>query len=184
VTPIGDSFAPQLEYDPGSDRFYAVALDNRPLIFGPDVHILFDVSETSDPLDGWSAFSLDSGSGGFQGEMVRLGFDNDGVYVTVRNNSVLGAGTNNILVLPKVDLLLATPHINRRTLLESVESVTGDSIVPITYLDPSEPESNFPPRFVRGSANSFDFANLTGSVFNPVIDDDPDVTVTHYDLPN
>ncbi len=184
VSLIDQSFAPTLEYDPGADRFYTVALDNRRLIFGPDVYILVAVSNSSDPLDGWTGFTLDSGSGSFQGETVRLGFDNDGVYATIRNNAAIPAGIINILVLPKVDLLLATPNINRHTLLEGVQATTGEHAVPITYIDPSEPESAFPPRFVSSFPSEFVFSNLLGTIFNPTIDPDPVVSVTHHDFPN
>ena len=57
ITPAGDfSFDLRILYDKHSGRFFATAVDNH----GNPNNLLFVVSKTSDPNDGWRGFKIDS----------------------------------------------------------------------------------------------------------------------------
>ncbi len=135
--PTNYAFDPRVAYDPFSQRWFAVALDNP----GAPNNFLFAVSKTSDPTQGWNGFKIDSDLGNQEwADFPQLGFNRDGVFVCANMFPVtVGFASNTLLVLPKADLLLATPTVANRTLFENVNpggaNGTGFSVQPAISMD-------------------------------------------------
>ncbi len=127
---LADSFDPRVRYDPASGRFFAVAIQYEPVLAN---HLVVAVSKSSDPREGWTAFSIDPTPGLVNADGTRLGVDAQGVYVTAGN----GNGFNSdVIVFPKADLLAAAPTIANATVFANKSSdMVGFGPVPVTQLD-------------------------------------------------
>ncbi|MEE9211792.1 MAG: dockerin type I domain-containing protein [Phycisphaeraceae bacterium] len=133
--PTGDSFDPRVVYDPFSERFFATSVDN----VRDDNHFLIAVSNTSDPLDGWAGFAIDSDSDDTRwADFPMLGYNADIVYVAAKmfaqpSQGVLSETT--VLAIPKADLLNAVPTVANATLFEDVQGTTNTFPHPAVDLD-------------------------------------------------
>jgi hypothetical protein len=160
------SFDPRIVYDNTVDRFYALSVDNG----GADNAFLFAVSLTSNPLDGWAGFRIDSDpqSGERWADFPQMGFSNDAVYVTANMFPIAGSpvGTQvNVLVLPKVDLLAPTPGTARRTLFDDQLNLVGFSAQPVVFGQ----GANLPGMLVSGSGTQLRFTRVTGTALAPTL---------------
>ncbi len=101
-------FDPRLVYDKSSGRWFASSLDNA---FQAN-HFLLAVSNDSDPTHGFKMVAINSDpTGQYWADFDTLGVNSDGVYLS--GNMFRIGNTNDVkttsLVIPKADLLLATP---------------------------------------------------------------------------
>jgi hypothetical protein len=111
---------PRILYDADSGRWFAVAIDQPPSGSGAN-RILVAVSHSSDPTAGFQGFAIQSNSTGLSADMPSIGIDRNGLYVATRNiDQATNNSTEGVLVLPKSDLLLPTPTVANRTLIENV----------------------------------------------------------------
>lgn len=134
VTPVSFSFDPRVLYDTASGRFFAAAVDNA----GDANNFLVAVSNTSDPLDGWTGFQIDSDADDSHwADFPMLGLNNDIVTISANMFGLDGEGVNtSFLVIPKDDLLAAVPTVANATLFENVSlNDTGFTPQPIVDLD-------------------------------------------------
>jgi hypothetical protein len=112
-----DTFDPRIIYDPQSGRWFATAIDRQ---LGTNANTIYlAVSKTSDPTAGFDAFLIPvMGAASQFNDFDTLGLDADAIYITTQN--FLTAGTNTSLyVIPKADLLAATPSIANLTRIEN-----------------------------------------------------------------
>jgi hypothetical protein len=132
-----NTFDPRVLYDPQTDRFFATALDNE----GAPNRMLVAVSRDGDPTQGWTGFSFASDpSKTAWADFDTVGLDGDGVYMTA---SMFPLGVldglplaNDVLVLPKADLVGAVPSAANATLfVKSSPKVSGFNPQPVVALD-------------------------------------------------
>jgi hypothetical protein len=169
ANPTGNTFDPRVVYDPSSQRFFAVSLDNDK----QRNDFLVAVSKDSDPSKGWFEFKIDSNptSKTRSADFPTLGFNRNGVFVTA-NMYVLGGGGNpllDVLVLPKADLLRGS--IANKTLFENQDSnKTGYNVSAAVNLNNSgQPEyliADYNP--ARGQSKE---VVISGAINNPKYDD-------------
>jgi len=174
-------FDPRIEYDPFVGRFYAVDVDFRS---SADASYLFAVSKTSNPLDGWDGWRIDGDSTDRAWpDFPTMGFDADNVYITAKlfpNTS--GGSKGQLLILPKDDLLAATPNIDNLYLNETLGLTTYQPVVDYDGTGPSAASgsqthylyddwtSGFFTRAITESGGTF---SLSGSSFNSVLSSRP-----------
>jgi hypothetical protein len=168
-----DSFDPSVYYDPASGRFFAVAAQYEPVVAN---HLVIAVSKSSDPREGWSAFSIDPTPGLVNADFPRLGVDAEGVYVT----NFTGNGTfssYDVTVFPKADLLAATPTVANATVFANVSpGVVGFGPVPVTKLD----GGGLPTKLLGAGASYFGVvqsATLSGPVTAPSLTKGPPIVL-------
>jgi hypothetical protein len=175
----GYSFDPRVQYDPGSQRFYAHSVDNA----GNPNNFLFAVSKTSNPLDGWDGWKIDADTDNVQwADFGQMGFNKDAVVITANMFAVsTGSFSSNMLVLPKADLLAATPTVANATLLEDQRSnVSFDSsLQPAIDLDGTRSEL----QTFSGSNSFIGINSFTGLTGTPSVSHDKDLSVTYYNSP-
>jgi hypothetical protein len=167
VAVSGDfSFDPRILYDHETGRWFAISVDNdhQPNSF------LLAVSATSDPIDGWTGFKIDSDSDDQQwADFPTVGLDADGLYVAANMFGISGAPFRvNLLVLPKADLLLPEPSVQNATLLENLSQV-GSSLQPVVDFDD---EAGFAVTILaewNTAAGVLARSTLVGSVDNPTL---------------
>jgi hypothetical protein len=113
------AFDPRVLFDHSSGRWFAVSVDNQRL----SNHFLVAVSRTSNPVDGWAAFSVASDpDDGFQwADFPTLGVSGDAVIVAANmlNRNSTFFDSVRMLILPKSDLLAPAPSVANRTLTEN-----------------------------------------------------------------
>jgi hypothetical protein len=135
VTPSGSfAFDPRVVYDKHSGRWFATSVDNP----GSANNFLVAVSNGSNPLLGWTGFKIDSdGDDSHWADFPMLGLNQDVVVIAANMFPlIVGSVNTSYLVLPKSDLLIATPTVANRTLFPNVNpSNTGYSPQPILDLD-------------------------------------------------
>lgn len=127
------AFDPRIVYDPFSERFYASSVDNS---HNPN-HLLFAVSKSSDPTEGWTGWGIDSDSDDSHwADFDTLGFDADGVYLAANMFSTdsLEARTA-VLAIDKGELLGDTPSLVATLWEDLAASDTGYSIQPVLDYD-------------------------------------------------
>ncbi len=135
VTPSDSfAFAPRIIYDKFSGRWFATSVDNS---WGAN-NFLVAVSNTGDPKDAWTGFSIDSDADDSHwADFTMMGLNQD--VVTISANMVpIGAGSTNtgFLVIPKSDLTQVVPTIANATQFQDVSpSDTGFSAQPILDYD-------------------------------------------------
>ncbi len=166
ITPTNFSYDPRVQYDSEAQRWYAAALDNP----RQNNRILFAVSDTADPTDGWTGFAVDSdSSNGRWADFPAMSFDDDGVYIGVNMFDIDGGAAlsteRSTLVLPKTGLLANPPSIAGRTLVEDHISITGSSAQGVVY---GSEGAGLPAVFFRGdSGNSMTLSTLLGPINSP-----------------
>jgi hypothetical protein len=171
--PLTQPFDPRLIYDPGSGRFFAVAVD----WFADDApaDLLVAVSNSSDPTDGWSAFAVPiAASGAVGADAPGLGVDADGVYVTASKPPGLSSA---LLVMPKADLVAAVPSIGNATLVSDLPpNQFGFNPIPVTSLD----GIGLPTKLLSATVEYFGVlsaSTLSGPVAAPTLTPDPLILV-------
>jgi hypothetical protein len=115
VTPAGDgAYAPRVIYDSASGRWFASSADDR----DGSGNILLAVSNSSNPLDGWQAFSIDADdTNNCTFHSPNLGVNADGVYVTCdAYDNDAGNGVTLVLSVPKADLTNIVPSVSNCTI--------------------------------------------------------------------
>jgi hypothetical protein len=129
------AFDPRVVYDPYSQRWFALAVDNQ----RANNSFMLAVSKSSDPLDGWSGFKIDSDSANLRwADFPTLGYNADGVFVAANMFAQTGqtVGQQTTLVaVPKSDLLLPAPTVASRRVFENVAGSTGFSAQPVVNHD-------------------------------------------------
>jgi hypothetical protein len=129
VTPT-DPFDPRVLYDPASGRWFASSADGQT---APG-NILLAVSKTSDPTQGWQAFSIPaSADGASWADFPTLGVNQEGVYLSAKQFSGLTSGNQILIAVPKADLLLPTPSIAKATFFYSPRDTGGDNQPAVAY---------------------------------------------------
>jgi hypothetical protein len=118
-------FDPRILYDQLHQRF--VLLAAQQLAGVGNSHILFAISQTSDPTGAWNKYSLDYSEGNSWPDFPGLGISQTAVYIT--NNQipydVSGPASNAwATVIPFSDLLAGTPTLNI-TRFENLKSPSG-----------------------------------------------------------
>jgi hypothetical protein len=108
---------PRIIYDPQSGRWYAAAIDT--VAAGNNIYVA--VSNNSDPTQGWKAvrFVGDTVNGTRLNDFDMFGINANGLYIAT-NNFIGGAATDvSLYVIPKADLLAATPTLANLTRFEN-----------------------------------------------------------------
>ena len=139
------AFDPRIVYDPFSQRFFAASVDNQ----RGNNFFMLAVSRTSNPLDGWSAFRIDSDTQNLRwADFPTLGFNANAVSLAAnmfaQTGQTVGQQTT-LVVVPKNDLLLPIPTVANHRLFENVAASISFSAQPVVDLD-NAPSSN--PSFV------------------------------------
>src|SRR6185369_229720 len=127
ATVRGQLSDPRILFDPFSRRWFA-STPSFNFGNGPD-DLLLAVSKGTDPTQGWAGFTIPfAGPVGNFVDFPTLGFDRDAVYLFTN-------GT--VLVVPKSDLLAASPSVARAVLVQSRDLLTpdGTKMQPIVSLD-------------------------------------------------
>lgn len=108
VSVTNPAFDPRVVYDPFSGRFFASSAEMAP----PTNNLLLAVSNTSNPTQGWTGFSIKSPTEQRIADFPTLGFNSQGVYVSATTNTdpVQPPQISNLLVVPKADLLAASAN--------------------------------------------------------------------------
>jgi hypothetical protein len=161
ATVHGQLADPRILFDPFSRRWFA-STPSFNFGNGPD-DLLLAVSKGSDPTQGWAGFTIPFASpvGTFV-DFPTLGLDRDGVYLFTN-------GT--VLVVPKSDLLAATPTVAHAVLVQSRDLLTpnGTKVQPIVSMDNAGlPEPLLGPWDVEGTL--FRRWSIVGAVTAPVLD--------------
>lgn len=183
------TFDPRVAYDPFSQRWFAVSADNA----GFDNNFLVAVSNSSDPTTGWTGFAIDSDSSNQrQADFPTLGFNKDGIYLSANMFPISTSGASDnrttIAVLPKADLLAATPSVADRTLFENVNPyTTGFTVQPIVDMDNSEQPEVLLSAFDT-SIGYLKTSEIAGPVTTPTLDTgtgfpDEFISVTPFNSP-
>jgi hypothetical protein len=109
------AFDPRVTYDPRTQRWYATAIDERPssefvneIPYRPN-HLLFAVSDSSNPAGGWTGFRFapertNSSEPPFALDYPSLGFDASNIYIGATDSRAL-YGPHPVIAIPKSDLL-------------------------------------------------------------------------------
>jgi hypothetical protein len=109
ITVTSFAFDPRVIYDPYTRRWFACAVDGA----GAANSFLVAISNSSDPTAGWKAFKIDSDSdNSHSADFPMMGINGNSVVVSA-NMFPIGPGAvrNNLLVIPKSDLLLPAPTV-------------------------------------------------------------------------
>ena len=176
ATPSGAfSFDPRIVYDPYSQRYFATAVDNK----GGDNNILVGVSATNNPLNGWTAFKVDSDSDNTRwADFPMLGFNGDVVTIAAAMKGGSGDETS-LLVIPKVDLISTSPTIVNATLIEDVRATTGLKPHPVVDLDNSDVPHSL---WWTLQSDEFRRTNVVGTPTSPVLET-TDISVNRLLVP-
>ena len=185
----GFTFDPRVLYDPFSERWFAVSVDDAR---GVDNSILLAVSETSDPTDGWKGYDIDGDLEDKRwADFPTLGFDAEGVYISasmfdIPNDGESNDTTTTIVAVPKDNLLALTPTLGETTFRNNSLSDTGFTVQPVVDLDNTEPGQ---PAALLSAFNTssgiFKRTNITGDLTSPNLDIPGTlISVTAYNSPS
>ncbi|MBV8412236.1 MAG: hypothetical protein JOY64_31760 [Alphaproteobacteria bacterium] len=164
VTLSGLPFDPRILYDPVSERWFATSSENP---FIPN-DILVAVSHTSDPTQGWQGFAIPSDSSQQTwADFPTLGINQDGVYIAANmyfaNTSAFAS--EEIIAIPKSDLLQATPTVANATVFADVSPTdTGFSPHPVVAYQ----ESGSEPLLSAGTSSAFSNSLKVTSIDPPI----------------
>ncbi len=166
VTPAGGfSFDPRILYDAASSRWFAVSVDNA----GAANNFLVAVSDDSDPTGGWTGFQIDSDADNSHwADYPMLGMNQEVVTISANMFGIGGGAANaSFLVLPKADLLAATPTVANRTLIEDV-TLTGFGSQPVVDMDNGDLPLNILSSFNK-PAGTIKASSIVGTPTAPTI---------------
>ncbi len=181
------TFDPRVLYDPFSERWFAVSVDDAR---GVDNSILLAVSETSDPTDGWKGYDIDGDLEDKRwADFPMLGFDAEGVYVSanmfdIPKQGVENSTTTTIIAVPKDNLLELTPTLGETTFRNNSGSDAGFTVQPVVDLD-----NTGQPAALLSAFNTFSGifkrTNITGDITSPTFDISiPIISVTAFNEPD
>jgi hypothetical protein len=129
------AFDPRIVYDPHSQRYFACSVDNQ----RANNSFMIAVSKSSNPLDGWNGFKIDSDSANLRwADFPTLGYNADGLYLAANMFAQTGQSVGQqttLVAVPKADLLLPTPTVANRRVLENVAVSTGFNVQPVVDHD-------------------------------------------------
>jgi hypothetical protein len=134
--PGGGTFDPRIVFDLASGRWFATSIDGSN---GNNIYLAR--SDNDDPTGGWQGvlFAADTIFPAEFHDYDTLSVDADGVYICT--NDFGSFGNESCYSIPKADLLLSPPSINRLTRFEAtppgLPNVTG-SIQPALDFGPSD----------------------------------------------
>lgn len=139
VDPAGNfAFDPRVVYDPFSQRWFAAGVDNA----GGNNNFLVGVSNSSNPLDGWKAFAIDSDSANTRwADFPTLGFNGDKVTIAANMFSIAtGNGTGTTVLTIDKNSLITTPvgqlpNLSRTLFPNNNPNNTGFSVQPVVDAD-------------------------------------------------
>jgi hypothetical protein len=172
ASPTGFTSDPRVLYDSFSQRWFASTGD-----FVPTQHdnLLLAVSNSSDPTAGWTGFSIPfSGPVGDFIDFPTLGVNKDGVYLYCNRA---------VLVVPKSDLIAATPTIANATVLQDIALGTpnGAKAQPVVNLD----DTGLPEAVLTAwqpTAGIFQRSNIIGEITSPtLVTSDGFISITPFD---
>ena len=134
VSPTRFAFDPRVVYDPFSERYLALSVDNS----SEPNNFLLAASKTSDPTQGWSGVAISSDPTKQRwADYPTLGFNRDGVYLSANMFPVSASDqANTIVAVPKRDLFAPTPTVAHATVFENNNlNSTGFTVQPAVDLD-------------------------------------------------
>lgn len=113
----GRYFDPRIVFDPPSQRWFAVSIDDA--VGATSNNLVFGRSDTADPTGDWDGFRLDADTVAPEEfhDYPTLGLDADGLYVCTQDFN--GPGNESCYSFPKADLLLAAPSSANMTRFEA-----------------------------------------------------------------
>jgi hypothetical protein len=177
VTPTGLAYGPRVLYDATSQRWFAAAVDGCCFLVDPSRLVepnnyLVAVSKSADPTEGWTGFKIETDpTHTTWANFPELGMNADGLYVgaeglSATTDAVVGA---DFLVLPKADLLAATPSIANATNRSHLSpGQAGRFSQPVVNLD----GTGLPETLLSGSYSDLGFLQSTqigGTIGAPVL---------------
>jgi hypothetical protein len=146
---------PRVVYDPGRQRYFVTQINvNQTANIGNQV--LFAVSKTSNPLDGFKAVNFSGFSTGSAplADFPTLAVDHNAVYISTNNfnNNSTFSNTVTVWTLPKTDATLAT----------------GPSLVNLTTFNTANNANTlgFALQGANGNGTSGDILAISNSFFN------------------
>ncbi len=173
---------PHLLYDPVAKRWYACALNNNynkgvNSYIGTD--LLFAVSKSSDPARGWSGFRISLHPADVaNADGTMMGFNRDGVFLrtakTSANKTPAAYLGHTVVVLPKSDLLSATPSVAGRTVFD-ISGFDQIGTWPTLAVDPNTTGAAGILFSANGGLSSYPFGvykrtDIVGPVTSPTLD--------------
>jgi hypothetical protein len=151
-------FDPRVLYDPPSGRWFASSADGNT---APG-NILLAVSKTSDPTQGWQAFSIPaSADGASWADFPTLGVNQEGVYLSAAQFG--GSGNQIVIAVPKADLLQPTPSIAKATVFYSPGDTGFDNQPAVAY----QASGSEPIAFMLGSV--YQTTSVDGPITSPIL---------------
>jgi hypothetical protein len=181
TTPAGNfAFDPRVNYDPFSGRWFAASVDNARGIN----NFLVAVSQSSNPLDGWSGYAIpsDTLANTRWADFDTLGFNGQSVTLSA-NMFPIGSGTitTTILTLDKAQLIAGNPT---GTIFQNNNpNDTGFTVQPVVDLD----NRNNPHPLLSGyntPAGQFKRSDITGNPATATLSTTGGIiSVTAYDNP-
>ena len=165
VSVTNPAFDPRVVYDPFSGRFFASSADQPNQ---PNNNLLLAVSNTSDPTQGWTGFSIKTPTEQRTADFPTLGFNSQGVYVSATTNTtpVQTPQISNLLVVPKADLLAAVPTIVNAT--PFADTRTGFATQPAIDLDNQRLSATLL-HSSPGATNQLLRVDVVGDIRSPVL---------------
>ncbi len=119
---VDDSFDPRILFDPASDRWFAVAVEER---MSDASSFLVGVTTGNDPsLANWRGFRIDADSGNEEwADFPTIGLDDDALYISA--NMVMGtdgfASNVTVVAIPKADLTALNPTVAGAVKQENID---------------------------------------------------------------
>jgi hypothetical protein len=171
VTVPGFAFDPRVVFDPASQRWFASSTANAGVPGNP---ILLAVSNTSDPTQGWKAFSISSDpTGQTRADFPMLGLNEDGLFIVA--NMFVGdtnlLSSEKVIAIPKADLLQPVPTAVNATVIDNVS--VGDTG---SFPHPAVAFQSFGPELLlsanddnRGGSSSLKVTSIDGPITSPFL---------------
>lgn len=157
---------PRVIYDPDSSRWFALGIDTPPS--GANRYMVA-VSKTTDPTAGWNGLAVLSNSSGLFADYETIGIDKTALYIG--SNNFLSGSFNSIelVVIPKADLLLASPTLANATLSQGINaSNTGFTAQAVVDMNNGSLGTTPHPVLGTFSSTSVKLSSITGSATAPV----------------
>jgi len=160
----GFAFDPRVVYDPFSERYFAASVDNA----GNANSYLFAVSNSDNPLDGWSGVSVDSDADNSHwADFDTLGFNADGVYMAANMFTLDSLETRtSVLAIEKAPLLGATPSFSGTIWQDLTLSSTGFAMQPVLDYDNTGAPYDM---IAAWSATELRVSTISGSISSPTL---------------
>lgn len=157
---------PRILFDPSSQRWFAVGFTSGGSL--PN-NLLVAVSKSADPTAGFTGFKIQNGSNpGTFADFPMVGINQSGLYISTNNFTSGNASTSTgVLVVPKADLLLATPTVANAKQVTNIDpNTTGFSAQPLVNYGGAGPDN-----LLLSSYNSTNlrFSTVNGPLSSPTV---------------